>query len=293
MITKEFAFHAPRQLDEAVALLRHYGSEAKLLAGGMSLVPLMTLGLVEPEALVSLNHVLGLDYVREDGDRLRIGTMTRHDTVRGHSLVRRYCPLLAEAAASIGDPQIRHRGTIGGSLAHADPAADYPPVMVATNARLRLRSAEGERTIAAKGFFKGLLQTDIRVGEILTEVEIPKLADGSRSAYRRLQRVEGSFPIVAAAAVIEPGFAASRVGVAGIGPRAVLLDTSRHLATGVSVEALEAVGRDVAAASTEAYGDLNGDVEYRREMAKVYAGRAIRAAAESMAPSGLGAREQR
>jgi carbon-monoxide dehydrogenase medium subunit len=278
MITKEFPFHAPHELEEAVALLRRYGSGAKLLAGGMTLVPLMTLGLVEPEAVISLNHVRGLDYVREDGDRLRIGAMTRHAAVRSDVLIRRYCPVLAEAAGSIGDTQIRHRGTIGGSLSHADPAADYPPVMLATDARLRIRGAEGERTIAANDFFKGLLQTDLRPGEILTEVEVPKLAKGSGSAYRRLHRVEGSFPIVAAAAVITPGF---------------LVDANRHLAAGVSEKALDAIGRDVAAASTEAYADLNGDAEYRREMAKVYAGRAIRAAAEAIVPSGLGATEQR
>jgi aerobic carbon-monoxide dehydrogenase medium subunit len=293
MITKEFSFHAPHELEEAVALLRRYGSEAKLLAGGMTLVPLMTLGLVEPEAVISLNHVRGLDYVREDGDWLRIGAMTRHAAVRSDVLIRRYCPVLAEAAGSIGDTQIRHRGTIGGSLSHADPAADYPPVMVATNARLRIRGAEGERTIAANEFFKGLLETDLRPGEILTEVEVPKLANGSGSAYRRLHRVEGSFPIVAAAAVITPGFTGCRLGLAGVGPRAVLVDASRHLAAGVSEKALEAIARDVAAASREAYGDLNGDAEYRREMAKVYAGRAIRAAAEAMAPSGRGAPEQR
>jgi carbon-monoxide dehydrogenase medium subunit len=282
MITKEYPFHAPQKLEEAVALLQHYGGDAKLLAGGVSLVPLMTLGLVQPEAVISLNHIRELDYVREDGDYLQIGAMTRHDSVRADSLIRQYCPVLAEAAGFIGDPQVRHRGTIGGSLAHADPAADYPPVMLVLNALLRIRSQNGERTVAATDFFKGLLQTDLGRGEILTEVVVPKLAKGSGSAYRRLHRVEGSFAIVASGAVIEPGFKAARVALSGVGPQAVLLDVTRHLAGGVSDEALQAIARDTVAASADAYGDLNGDAEYRREMAKVYAKRAIKAAAEAM-----------
>ncbi|MET0153389.1 MAG: xanthine dehydrogenase family protein subunit M [Candidatus Binatia bacterium] len=281
MITKEYSFHAPQKLEEAIALLQHYGEDAKLLAGGVSLVPLMTLGLVQPEALISLKHIRELDYVREAGDHLRIGAMTRHDRVRADSLIRQHCPVLAEAAGFIGDPQVRHRGTIGGSLAHADPAADYPPVMLVLNALLRIRNQNGERTVAATDFFKGLLQTDLGRGEILTEVVVPKLAKGSGSAYRRLHRVEGSFAIVASAAVIEPGFKAARVGLSGVGPKAVLLDVTRHLAGGVSDEALQAIARDTVEASADAYGDLNGDAEYRREMAKVYAKRAIKAAAEA------------
>lgn len=282
MITKEYPFHAPRTLEDAFHLLQRYGEEAKLLAGGMSLVPLMTLGLVQPEAVISLNRLRELDYVREDGDCLRIGAMTHHDGVRTHALIRRHCPVLAEAAGLIGDPQIRHRGTVGGSLAHADPAADYAPAMLVLSARFHIRSLGGERTVAAKEFFKGLMQTDLKRDEILTEVVIPKLAEGTGSAYRRLHRVEGGFAIVAGAAVIEPGYAAARVGLSGVGPHAVLVDVSRHLGQGASAQALEAIAQDVFAASADAYGDLNGDAEYRREMAKVYARRAIEAAAAAM-----------
>jgi carbon-monoxide dehydrogenase medium subunit len=279
MITKEYPFHAPRTLQDAFRLLQRYGEEAKLLAGGMSLVPLMTLGLVQPGAVISLNRLRELDYVREEGDCLRIGAMTRHDVVRTDALIRQHCPVLAEAAGFIGDPQIRHRGTIGGSLAHADPAADYPPVMLVVNALLCIRSLDGERTVAAKDFFKGLLQTDLERGEILTEVVIPKLAKGTGSAYRRLHRVEGGFAIVASAAVVELGFTAARVGLSGVGPHAVLVDVSGHLGRGAGDEALEAVAREVFTASRDAYGDLNGDAEYRREMAKIYAKRALLAAA--------------
>jgi len=282
VITKEYPFHAPRTLEDAFHLLQRYGEEAKLLAGGMSLVPLMTLGLVQPEAVISLNRLRELDYVREDGDCLRIGAMTHHDGVRTHALIRRHCPVLAEAAGLIGDPQIRHRGTVGGSLAHADPAADYAPAMLVLSARFHIRSLGGERTVAAKEFFKGLMQTDLKRDEILTEVVIPKLAEGTGSAYRRLHRVEGGFAIVAGAAVIEPGYAAARVGLSGVGPHAVLVDVSRHLGQGASAQALEAIAQDVFAASADAYGDLNGDAEYRREMAKVYARRAIEAAAAAM-----------
>jgi carbon-monoxide dehydrogenase medium subunit len=283
MITKEYPFHAPRTLEEAFRLLQRYGEDAKLLAGGMSLVPLMTLGLAQPEAVISLNHLRDLDYVREDGECLRIGAMTRHDGIRTHALVRQHCPVLAEAAGCIGDPQIRHRGTIGGSLAHADPAADYPPVMLAANALFRIRSLDEERTVAAKDFFKGLMRTDLERGEIFAEVILPKMAPGTGSAYRRLHWVEGGFAIVASAAVIEPGFKAARIGLSGVGPHAVLVDASRHLGSGPTDEALEAIAAEVLAASADAYGDLKGDAEYRREMAKVYAKRAIRAAAAATA----------
>ena len=279
MISKEYAFHAPKRLEEALALLARLGDDAKVLAGGMSLVPVMTLGLIQPDAVVSLNHVEGLDYVRDDGRAITIGAMTRHETVRTDAAIARSFPLLTQAAAFIGDVQVRHRGTIGGSLAHADPAADYLPVMLVLGAEVRLRSANGERTVAATDFFKGLMQTALQPGELVTEIRIPKLADGAGTSYQRLHRVEGNFAIVSAAAVIEKGSASGRLAIGGVGPQPVLLDVTQRLAKGVNDEALSGIADDAFAASAEAYGDLSGDVDYRRAMARVYAQRAIRAAA--------------
>jgi aerobic carbon-monoxide dehydrogenase medium subunit len=279
MISQEFEFHAPKQLSEALNLLQRYGDDAKVLAGGMSLVPLMTLGLLQPKVIVSFNHIRELDYVSEDKTMLRIGAMTRHSTIRSHPLISRYCPLLTEAASYVGDVQVRHRGTIGGSLAHADPAADYPPVMLVAGAQFKLQTAKGERVVKVRDFLKGLMQTDLQPGELLTEIQIPKLADGSGSSYQRLHRVEGNFAIVNAAAVIEKGFKAARLGLGGVGETAVLVDVSKRLSKGLSDEALRGVSDDAYAASHDAYGDLNGDADYRRAMARVYAQRVIKTAA--------------
>ena len=279
MISQEFEFHAPRKLSDALGLLQRYGDDAKVLAGGMSLVPIMTLGLIQPKVVISFNHIDGLDYINEDKDGLRIGALTRHFSVLNNKLIQKYCPLLTEAAPHIGDVQVRHRGTIGGSLAHADPAADYPPIMLVMNAQFKLQSAKGERTVKARGFFKGLMQTNLEQGEVLTEIQIPKLADGFGSAYLRLHRVEGSFPIVNAAAVIEKGFKAARLGLGGVGQTAVMVDVSKRLAKGLDDAALKGVSDDAYAASADAPGDLNGNADYRRAMIRVFAQRAVKAAA--------------
>jgi len=279
MISKEYDFEAPKQLSEALGLLEKYGDDAKVLAGGMSLVPTMTLGLVQPEVVISLNHIPNLDYVKEDGDVLRIGALTRHDTVRKNPLIQKHCTLLSEAAACIGDVQIRHRGSIGGSVAHADPAADYPPVLLAIGARVRLQRAKGERMVAASAFFKDLMQTALDDDELVTEIEVPRLPPGTGSAYLRLHRVEGNFAIVAAAAVVEKGFRSVRLGLAGVGPKALLVDVTAQCRNGLTDQAMKGVRAAALRASEDAYGDLNGDADYRRAMAQVYAERAIRAAA--------------
>ncbi len=279
MISQEFEFHAPKKLSEALNLLQRHGDDAKVLAGGMSLVPMMSLGLVQPKVVVSFNHIRDLDYVSEDKTTLRIGAMTRHDAIRTHALIKRYCPLLAEAASCVGDVQVRHRGTIGGSLAHADPAADYGPVMLVMGAQFKLQSAKRKRVVKARDFLKGLMQTDLQSGEVVAEIQIPKLAEGFGSSYQRLHRVEGNFPIVNAAAVIEKGFKAARLGLGGVGQTAVLVDVSKRLSNKLNEEALHGIADDAYAASHDACGDLNGDADYRRAMARIYAQRAIKAAA--------------
>jgi len=279
MISTELEFQAPEKLPEVLSLLRQYGSDAKLLAGGMSLIPMMTLGLLHPERIISLNHVADLDYVRDDGRVLRIGALTRHATIRSHALIRQHAPLLAEAAGFIGDPQVRNRGTLGGSLAHADPAADYLPVVIALGAQFKLQKASGERSVDAKDFFRDLMTTALTDDELLTEVTVPKLAPGSGSSYQRLHRVEGNFAIVAAAAIVEPGFRGARIALGGVGPKPVLFDVGARLGKGATEAALAGIGDDAYAASGDAYGDLNGDAAYRRAMARVYARRVATTAA--------------
>ena len=278
MIGREFQFFAPTELAQALELLARLGEEARPLAGGMTLVPLMTLGLAQPEAIVSLNHLKGLDGVRDGGDYLRIGAMTRHAALERDPLVRAHCPPLAQAAASVGDRQVRHRGTLGGSLAHADPAADYPPVMLVCGARMRLRGAAGERVVAASDYFTGLFSTELQVGELLIEIEVPKIAPGRAHSYLRLQRVEGSFPIVNVAALLAPDLSVACLALGGVGSTAVMVDVAAQLRGGVSRAALERVGEAAYAAAEAATDDMNGSAEYRRAMARLYAQRAIRQA---------------
>jgi carbon-monoxide dehydrogenase medium subunit len=276
MISQEFAFFAPKTVTEAVALLDEHAEDGKLLAGGMSLVPAMNLGLARPTAIVSLNHVSGLDYVEEGPSSVRIGSMVRHARVERDPVIRRWFPLLSQAAAQIGDVQVRNRGTIGGSIAHADPAADYLPVMVALAATFTVAGREGERKIPAREFFRGVMDTALAPAELLTEIELPKLPEGSGSAYLRLARLEGSFPIANAAAVVTGPRPIVAVGGATAAP--VLLDVPVEFDGGDPQEGLaqvEAAARD---ACTHAFSDLSATAEYRQAMAGVYARRAVEAA---------------
>ena len=278
MISKEFDFFAP--VDEAgvLALLDKYGAGATILASGMSLLPAMNLGLVEPERLISLNHVAGLDSAAEQDRGLRLGAMLRHEQVARSPLIQRWCPALSTAASLIGDVQVRHRGTLGGSVAHADPAADYPPVLVAVGAAVRLRSVRGERSVPADEFFLDLMLTSRKPSELLTEITVPKAAPTARSAYVRFVRVEGSFPIVNAAALVDPATSSIRVGLGGAGRRPVLIELTEDLSGGLTERALARLAEATHAVSAEAYGDLHADPEYRRAMARVFAQRAVKAA---------------
>jgi carbon-monoxide dehydrogenase medium subunit len=276
MITQEFEFRAPDKLDEALTLLAEGGDDVKLLSGGMSLMPMMVLGLVRPRLVLSLNRIEGRGYVKEERDALRIGAGTRHFEIQRDPLVARHCALLSEAAAFIGDTQVRNRGTIGGSLAHADPAGDYGPVLVAAGARVIVRSKRGEREIAADKFFTNLMETALKPDELVTEVVVPKLG-AARGAYTRFHRVEGNFAIVNAAAILSDAHA--RVALGGVGSTPVALDVSAELSHGVNAEALKAVARRVHAACTDAPSDLNASADYRRQMAGVYAERALAIAA--------------
>lgn len=273
MLSNEFQFHAPKELSDALALLDEHGVSAKVLAGGMSLMPSLNLGLGRPDVLVSLNHVPDLDYVEEEESSLRIGAMVRHERIQDDPIIRRYCPFLSHAASVIADVQIRHRGTIGGSLAHADPAADYLPVMVALDATFKLASAEGERQVKAREFFVDIMRTELDPSEVLVEIDAPKVPDGTGSAYVRLARVEGSFAIVNAAAVVREGVPVIAVG--GATPAPVLVDAPVDVSDGASEEALQQVSDAAYEACEDVYGDLSGSADYRRAMARVYARRAV------------------
>ena len=269
MISQELDFYAPASVAEAVELLAANAADGKALAGGMSLVPAMNLGISRPTAIVSLNRLEELDYVREDGGVVRIGAMTRHARIESDPVLAEAFPLLGQAASVIGDVQVRNRGTIGGSIAHADPAADYLPVMLALGASFHTVSTAGERTIAARDFFVGPLETALAPGDLLREIELRKLASGAGTAYLRLARLEGSFPLADAAAVVNGGPATVAVGGATAVPFVLELDDPE------AFDAVEEAARDAAAT---AFPDLAATAEYRRAMAGVYARRAVEAA---------------
>jgi carbon-monoxide dehydrogenase medium subunit len=199
MYPSQFEYLAPEDLKQTIELIAQYGPDAKFLAGGQSLVPLMKLRLARPKYLIDLNRVPGLDHVTEENGRIRCGSMVRHVHLEESDLVKRKIPLISEAAGHIGDSQVRNRGTIGGGLVEADPAGDWGPVVLALNARMECVGPRGERSIDAKDFFNFAYSTNLADDELLTAVEFPLPMEGSAGAYSKLERVAGDFAIVSVA----------------------------------------------------------------------------------------------
>jgi len=273
MIAQNFEYSTPATLKEALALLS--SGDAKILAGGMSLIPMMKLRLAAPEHLIDLSRVPGLTGIKEDAGFIHIGAMTTHHEVEDSALLRARCPLLAEAAASIGDVQVRNMGTIGGSVSHADPAADYPASLLALEAKVRLVSAKSDRTLSLEDFLVDTLTTALEPGEILQEVIVPVEAAGAGVSYQKMVQPASGFAIVGVAARAtkaagKPNFA--RVGVTGLAGKAyrarnvekILLETG-------DIRKAAAVVAD----GVDANGDLFASTGYRSHMAQVYTARAL------------------
>jgi CO/xanthine dehydrogenase FAD-binding subunit len=239
-----FEYAAPRSLGEAVGLLHE---DSKILAGGQSLVPLLNFRLARPERLVDINRIAELDYLREIGGALRIGALTRQATLERSELVARGWPLLTQAVRLVGHPQIRSRGTVAGSAAHADPTAELPCALLALDAVFRLRSTGGERTVPAGEFFEGPLMTAIEPDELLAEIEVPAPPEGARSAFVEHARTHGDFALCGAGAVVAPG-AGAAIALLGAGPAPVRAPAAeRALADGASArEAAELAGEGIA-----------------------------------------------
>jgi carbon-monoxide dehydrogenase medium subunit len=218
MKPSRFDYFAPSTVDECVALLAEHGEDAKLLAGGQSLVPLMNLRLAAPEVLIDLNRVAELEYVRVEGDRLAVGAMTRHREVAASDTGRAACPLLAHAAGLIGYPAIRNRGTIGGSIAHADPASEMPCVALTLDAELVVAGRAGRRSIAARDMFLSHFTTSLEPDEVLVEIRYPRHGEGDGWQFVEFSRKNGDFAVAAVAVVLRRGGGA-RIGVAGVGDR--------------------------------------------------------------------------
>jgi CO/xanthine dehydrogenase FAD-binding subunit len=282
-----FAYFTPTTVDEAVALLAEHGGEAKPLAGGQSLIPAMNFRLARPAVLVDLNRIAPLAYVRSGGAELAIGAMTRQRAVERSDEVARAAPLLAEAMPAIAHPQIRNRGTIGGSIAHADPAAELPAVMLALGAQFRARRAGGERSIAAGEFFKGMLETALRPDELLVEVMIPALPARSGTAFLEVSRRHGDYALVGVAAIVtlDPtgrSCTAARIAFLSVGDGPVLATAAGATVTGQSpsAELLRAVGEAAATRDVDPPSDIHASAAYRRHLVAVLTRRVLKQAFE-------------
>jgi aerobic carbon-monoxide dehydrogenase medium subunit len=274
VIPAPFEYERAASTEHALELLGRFGDEAKLLAGGQSLLPLMKLRFARPSALVDLGRVSELRYVRDAGDRIAIGALTTHEEVHRDETLAAECPLLAQAAGEVGDPQVRHMGTIGGSVAHADPASDVPTVLLALDAELVVRGRSGERTVPASGFFRGTFEPDLGADEILTEIRVPKTA-GSGWAYVKFHPRAQDWAIVGVAAIVERSngdIGRAAVGLTNMGPTPMRAQ---------AVEAARAAGEEAsqaakaAAEGTSPVDDPFASAEYRRYLAGVLVRRAV------------------
>jgi aerobic carbon-monoxide dehydrogenase medium subunit len=283
MIPAAFAYARPTTVDEALQALADGGEDVKVLAGGQSLIPVMRLRLAAPETVVDLGRVGELRGVREEDDAIVIGAMTTHADVLADPLIRRHAPLIAEATETVADRQVRHRGTFGGALAHADPAGDLPAVALALDAEFVVAGPAGRRTVPAAEFFVDYLTTALAEGEILVEVRVPKLAGDWGMHYEKFQRVAQAWSIVAVAAAVRregDRIAEARIGLTNMGPTPL-----RATAVEAALAGAEATAEAVAAAAehaaegTSPSSDLNAQADYREHLARVLTRRAVLAAA--------------
>jgi aerobic carbon-monoxide dehydrogenase medium subunit len=275
MIPAKFDYERAASVDEALELLGR--EDAKLLAGGHSLLPLMKLRLAQPALLVDIGRLEELSYVRDAGEQLAIGALTRHHDVANDPLVQEHCPILSYTAGMIGDPQVRHRGTIGGSVAHGDPASDLPTVLLALDAELAMRGPEGERTVPAGEFFRGLFETALGPQDLLTEIRVPKLGAWKGWSYLKFNRRAQDWATVGVAAVLrrengtveEASVALTNMGLTPIRARAV----EEALAGSAADSAAEAAAKADEGSSPPS--DTNASADYRRELARVLTRRAL------------------
>jgi len=269
VIPAAFDYKRASSAAEAISLVGQYGDEAKFLAGGHSLIPLMKLRLAQPSMLIDIGRITDLSYIKDAGDHIAIGALTRHMDVEKSELVKKHVPLLAHAAGHVGDAQVRHRGTIGGSLAHADSASDLPATTLALGATYVAQGPNGERTIAAKDFYKGFLESALAADEMLTEIRVPKISGGGYG-FEKFNRRAQDWAIVGVAAWRSNG--SSGIALVNMGSTPILaVSASNALNQGASI----ADAAELAAAEAEPQSDLNASSDYRIHLAKVLVRRAL------------------
>ncbi|CUV09157.1 Carbon monoxide dehydrogenase medium chain [hydrothermal vent metagenome] len=287
MIPGSFDYHAPATLDEAIKLLDELGEDAKILAGGHSLIPMMKLRLAEPTNLIDINGLSDLNYIKEENGYLCIGAMTREAALETSDLVAEKYPILKDTSEVIADPLVRNMATVGGNIAHGDPANDHPATMVALGAEVVIKGPGGilggrERTIAIDDFFKGPLMTALEQNEILTELRIPVNGGKSGAAYKKLERKVGDYAIAGAAAALQfDGDNCSSAGIAltNVGPTPIRATEAQNALIGTSVSSDDIdKAAELAAAASQPVGDHRGSEEYKRAVVKVLTARAVQTA---------------
>jgi carbon-monoxide dehydrogenase medium subunit len=286
MIPAQFDYVAPQTLAEALTLLAERPDDAKILAGGHSLIPAMKLRLAQPQVLIDIARIKDLSYIREESGQIRIGATTTHYQIESSDLLKSICPLLPEAASYIGDVQVRNKGTIGGSLAHADPAADWPAVALALGAELVATSKKGDRTIKSDDFFVDMMTTALEPGEILREIRITLPKGRLGQSYRKVLQPASGFAVVGVAVslTLDPDGAcqSAGIGITGIASRAYRASSVEKALVGKALDKQVATAAAALAANgVNANGDLYASADYRRHLAQVYTARAIQAAAAS------------
>jgi CO/xanthine dehydrogenase FAD-binding subunit len=275
-----FEYFAPGGVNEAVTLLERYEDEAKILAGGQSLIPIMNFRLGRPSVLIDINGLRQLDYIKEEGSELVIGALTRERALEQSLIIRRKCPLLSAAVSHIGHVSIRNRGTIGGSLVHADPSAEIPTALCALEAEMKAVGPDGERHLTSEAFFLTYLTTSLEPTEILVEVRIPVPPEGSGWSFQELSRRRGDFAIVAVASVLymdgDKRCREARISLGGVAPTPVRAEEAEGIFSGAEItEALiEEAGR-LAVKATDAESDYHASADYRRDMTRVLVKRSL------------------
>jgi aerobic carbon-monoxide dehydrogenase medium subunit len=277
LIPLAFDYEVAESVDHAIELLKENGDEAKILAGGHSLLPIMKLRLAAPSVLVDLGRVEELKYVRDGGDHIAIGAMTRHTDVEHNHLLQEQCGLLSYTTSLVGDPQVRHRGTIGGSISHGDAASDLPSALLALEGTFVIRGSNGERTVAASDFFQDYLQTVLAPDEILTEIRVPKLGPNAGWSYKKFNRRAQDWAVVGAAAVVERSdgtVSSARIGLTNMGSTPLRATTAEDALSGADASSVAEATQN-ADEGTSPSSDIAASSEYRRHLARILSRRAV------------------
>ncbi len=283
MITGNFDYFAPSNVEEAIKLLNEYGDDCKILSGGHSLVPVLKLRLASPAVLIDIGRIKGLKGISFEGDVIVIGTNTTHAEIARSAELKKHCPLLVETAGQIGDQQVRNRGTIGGSLTHADPAADWPAAVLALDADIIVKGKGSVRTIKATDFFVDIMTSAVKSNEIVTEIRITKPAQPQAAVYLKVPQAASGFAVVGVAAqlTIKDGKCEkAAIGITGLGPKAYRASTSENALIGNTLDAatISAAAEKADTEAVDTMEDIHASGEFRRNLTRVYTKRAIMAA---------------